>query len=95
MMLLDGLLKNIIQMTNSLLVGRIEEMVTLQVKRMVQLHSLVLCGMKHLAIIMMLLLGSTTMEIQVGVLGDCLFESFLCETKEFCMYCRPINNQFY
>ena len=77
MMLLDGRLKNIIQMTNSLLVGRIEETVTLQVKRMVQLHSLVLCGMKHLAIIMMLLLGSTMMETQVGILCACLFGSVL------------------
>lgn len=91
MMLLDGRLKNIIQMTNSPPVGRIEEMVSLVVKRMVQVHSLVLCGMKHLAIIMMLLLGSIMMEIQVGVLCDYL-KAYCVKFKEFCLNCRPTNS---
>lgn len=36
-----------------------------QYNKMVWLHNLVLCGMRHLVITMMLLLGSTMIQIQV------------------------------
>lgn len=65
MMLLDGHQRNIIQMTNNLLVARSSALTEIQFKKMVWLCNLALSGMKHLAITMMLLLGSTMMEIQV------------------------------
>lgn len=65
MMLLDGHQKNIMQMISNLLVGRSRVVEWLQAQRMLLLHNLDLYGMKHLAIIMMLLLGSTMMETQV------------------------------
>lgn len=65
MTLLDGHQKNTIQMTNNLLEDRGKVVGRLQSRKRVWLRSLVLSGMKHLVIIMMLLLGSTTMEIQV------------------------------
>lgn len=64
MMLLDGHQKNTILMTNTLLEGKGQVVRRLNRKR-VWLRGLVLSGMKHLVIIMMLLLGSTMMEIQV------------------------------
>lgn len=64
MMLLAGLQKNIIQMTNNLLAGK-SNPVRLQFRAILQLHSLASCGMKHLAIITTLLLGFIMMEIQV------------------------------
>lgn len=69
MILLVGHQKNIIQMTYNLLVGK-SKLVRLQFRKMLRLHSLALCGMKHLVIIMMLLLGSIMMEIQVCVMFD-------------------------
>lgn len=70
MMLLDGHQRNIIQMKSNPLLhkSRVEK---LHFKMMLLLHNLGLCGTKPLAIIMMLLLGSTMMEIQV-----CLFIIF-------------------
>lgn len=65
MMQLDGHQKNIMQMISNPLVGRSRVVEWLQAQRMLLLHNLALCGMKHLATIMMLLLGSTMMEIQV------------------------------
>jgi hypothetical protein len=65
MTLLAGHLRNITQMKNNLSVGRSKLVGRLQSKRMVLLHNLLLCGMKHLVITMMLLLASTLMEIQV------------------------------
>lgn len=64
-MLLDGHQRNIIQRTNNLLADRSNVVREIQFNRMVQLCNLDLYGMKHLAITMMLLLGSTMMEIQV------------------------------
>lgn len=64
MMLLDGHQRNIIQMTNNLL-GAMSSMGKCLSKKMDLLHNLALCGMKHLDITMMLLQGSTMMEIQV------------------------------
>lgn len=65
MMLLDGHQKNIIQMTSSLLAARSNAVTEIWFKRMVWLCNPALYGMKHLAITMMLLLGSTMTEIQV------------------------------
>lgn len=65
MMQLDGHQKNIMQMISSPLVRRSRVVVWLQAQRMLLLHNPALCGMKHLATIMIILLGSTMMEIQV------------------------------
>ena len=72
MMLLDGRQRNIIQMINNPLSSwsKIVEMFLL--KKMVQLRSLALFGMKHLVITLMLLLDSTMMEIQVCLLLNCI-----------------------
>uniref|UniRef100_A0A6N2LEC1 RNA-binding protein n=1 Tax=Salix viminalis TaxID=40686 RepID=A0A6N2LEC1_SALVM len=67
MMLLDGHLRNITQMTNNLSVGRSKLVGRFQLRRMILLHNLLLCGMKHLVITMMLLLASILMEIQWGL----------------------------
>lgn len=65
MMLLDGPRRNITQKTNNLLVDRNMGVERSLLKKMVQLHSLASCGMKHLVTIMMLPPGSTMMELQV------------------------------
>lgn len=75
MMLLVGHQKNTIQRTTNLVVamGRVD---MLQDKQILQLHNLVLCGMKPLVITTTLLLVSTMMEIQVFLLSPCfLFEA--------------------
>ncbi|CAL5411872.1 unnamed protein product [Camellia sinensis] len=64
MMLLDGHQRSIIQTISSPLVGRSQVVERLQVQRMPIHYNLALFGMKHLAIIMMLLLDSIMMEIQ-------------------------------
>nr|GME00020.1 uncharacterized protein LOC107764838 [Ipomoea batatas] len=63
MMLLDGPQRNTIQMKSNPLLHK--SRVKLHIKMMLLLHNLGLCGTKPLAIIMMLLLGSTMTEIQV------------------------------
>ncbi|CAL5439161.1 unnamed protein product [Camellia sinensis] len=67
MMLLDGHQRSIIQTISSPLVGRSQVVERLQVQRMLIHYNLALFGMKHLAIIMMLLLDSIMMEIQANV----------------------------
>ncbi|CAL5425749.1 unnamed protein product [Camellia sinensis] len=66
MMLLDGHQRSIIQTISSPLVGRSQVVERLQVQRMLIHYNLALFGMKHLAIIMMLLLDSIMMEIQLS-----------------------------
>lgn len=65
MMLLDGPQRNITRKTNNLLVDRNMGVESSLLKKMVQLHNLALCGMKHLVTIMMLPPGSTMMDLQV------------------------------
>lgn len=57
------------------------------IKMMLPLHNLGLCGTKPLAIIMMLLLGSTMMEIQVCLLiQTCSFSIFVVCAKVSAVY---------
>lgn len=73
MMLLDGHQRSIIQTISSPLVGRSQVVERLQVQRMLIHYNLALFGMKHLAIIMMLLLDSIMMEIQVFIYLEATF----------------------
>lgn len=68
MMLLDGHQRNTTRTTNNPMVARVKEARRWQFKLTILLPNLALCGMKHLVTIMMLLLGSTMMEIQVHLL---------------------------
>lgn len=87
MMLLDGHQKNITQMTSNQPVARSKLVGRLQFKMMVRLHNLDLYGMRLRVITMMLLLGSTMMEIQVRMFSNCVMLK-LSESESFCRHCK-------
>jgi hypothetical protein len=71
MTVLDGLQRNTILVRNKTLEGRPRVLGKLNPRKGLLLHSLAMCGMKHLVITMMRLLDTTTMEIQVGIYLYC------------------------
>jgi hypothetical protein len=68
MTVLDGLQRNTILVRNKTLEGRPRVLGKLNPRKGLLLHSLAMCGMKHLVITMMRLLDTTTMEIQVSIM---------------------------